>query len=93
MREPFPGTMWRKASKDVLPMQCRMSRGNSFMMPVAPSKCGLNDPEVIIFHGLWKVLLGAYGATCGRHVHRKRWGEYLSFAEIVEYNLRMRCGE
>jgi len=34
MRAPFPGTMLRKGNKEVLPMQCRMSRGNSFMTPV-----------------------------------------------------------
>jgi hypothetical protein len=37
MREPFSGTMLRKANNEVLPMlpmQCRMSRRNSFMMPV-----------------------------------------------------------
>jgi hypothetical protein len=34
MRAPFPGTTWRKANKEVLPMQSRMSRGNSFMMAV-----------------------------------------------------------
>ena len=34
MREPFPGLTLRKASKEVLPMQCRMSGGNLFMMPV-----------------------------------------------------------
>jgi hypothetical protein len=31
MRAPFPGTMLRRANKDVLPMHCRMSRGVSFM--------------------------------------------------------------
>jgi hypothetical protein len=34
MREPFSGTMLRKANNEVLPMQCRMSRRNSFIMPV-----------------------------------------------------------
>ena len=35
MREPFFGTMLRKANKEVLPMQRRIFRGNSFMMPVS----------------------------------------------------------
>jgi hypothetical protein len=35
MREPFSGTMWRKANKEVLPMQCRTSRFTSYMMAVA----------------------------------------------------------
>jgi hypothetical protein len=34
MRAPLLGTMLRKANKVVLPMHCRMWRGNSFMMPV-----------------------------------------------------------
>src|SRR5438093_5505377 len=34
MRAPFLGTILRKANKEVLPMQCRMSGGNSFMLLV-----------------------------------------------------------
>jgi hypothetical protein len=34
MREPFLGRMLRKATNEVLPMQCRMSRCNPFMIPL-----------------------------------------------------------
>ena len=32
MRAPFSGTMWRRATSEVLPMQCRMSRRSSRML-------------------------------------------------------------